>query len=428
MDRQRHIVIVGAGMAGLTCARVLHDAGHRVTILEAGDAVGGRVRTDLVDGFQLDRGFQVHLAAYPEARRFLDHDALDLRYFDAGAYIHRTDVEGVTSLHDVRRHPTELFSTAFSAAATFGDQLRLVRLWADLKRATPESLLERPQVTTIDRLRAAGLSDRVIESFFRPFFGGVLLDATLSATSRAFEFAFRMFADGPAAVPARGMGAIPRQLADALPAGSIRLRTRVVAIEGQAAIAEGGQRVDADAVVIATEGDAAADLSRGAILAPKTWNGSTTLWFVAATGRCAQSLYARPILLICERGQGPINNLVSLSDCAREYAPPGQNLICVNCIGADRGDETVLLNKVLDHLRLLFGDDVDSWRLLRVDRTPRSLPDQSLEAKAVIHKPVRVRDGLYVAGDHVDASSLNGAMCAGRRAAEAIVEDARRAP
>lgn len=428
MNRQRHIVIVGAGMAGLTCARVLHDAGHRVTILEAADGVGGRVRTDVVDGFQLDRGFQVHLTAYPEAKRFLDHDALDLRPFEAGAYIHRIDREFVTSLHDVRRHPTQLFASTFSAAATFGDKLKLVRLWANIKRVTPDALLERPQRTTIERLREAGLSERVIESFLRPFFGGVLLDESLSATSRSFEYSFRMFADGAAVVPAKGMGEIPLQLASRLPAEAIRLKSRVLAIEGQTVLVSGGEQFTGDAVVIATEGDIAASLSRGAVAAPKTWAGNTTLWFAGTAGRYARSLYRRPILLLCQAGQGPINNIVSMSDCAPTYAPPGQNLIGVSLIGTDHGHDSRLLAEVRNHLMILLGADTEHWRLLRIDRTPRSLPDQSVAAKATMHKPVRLRDSLYVAGDHVDASSLNGAMCAGRRAAEAIVEDVRRAP
>lgn len=426
---QRRATIVGAGMAGLTCARVLHDAGVRVTILEASDGVGGRVRTDVVDGFRLDRGFQVHLTAYPEAKRFIDHEALDLQKFEAGAVIKLPGRQRFTSLHDVRRHPSRLLASTFSPAATFGDKLRMIRLWADIKRSSPEALLERPQRTTIARLREAGLSDRMIESFLRPFFGGVLLDESLSTTSRAFEFSFRMFADGDAVLPALGMGEIPRQFAARLPADAVRLNTRVVAIEGTAAIVDSGERLAADAVVIATDGNAATSLASDFVAAPKTWAGNTTLWF--ATERVhllMKATMGRPVLLLCVGGEGPINNLVCMSDCAPSYAPADASLIGVSLVGVDHGDDATLLAKVHAHLAILLGDGTGAWRLLRTDRTPRSLPDQSMEAKEPIHKPVRLRPGLYVCGDHVDASSVNGAMCAGRRAAEAIVEDGRRGP
>lgn len=420
---QQRVVIVGAGIAGLCCARDLTRAGFAVTVLEASDDVGGRVRTDRIEGFQLDRGFQVYLTAYPEGRRYLDLPSLDLRPFEPGAMIRMHGRSELTSLHDVLRQPSATLATALSSAASPLDKWRTLSLKLNVREGEPDELLTRPQKTTLERLKRHGFSDRVISAFFRPFFGGVFLENALDTSSRAFDYYFRMFADGAAAVPAKGMGAIPQQIASNLPAGTVRLNERVETIANRLVVTAKGESLLADAVVIATDGDAAARLAPEFIRPVPRWTGTTCLYFVGVAGKFRHKLLGRPVMLLVEGGAGPINSVVSMSDVCDQYAPPGENLISVNLVGA-RDDPTDQLEKrVCAQLVDILGNDVDHWRLLKRYDISNSLPDQSVAALATPHKPVRLRPGLYVAGDHVDQSSINGAMSAGRRAAEAVIAD-----
>ena len=223
------MVVVGAGLAGLACAVALHDAGHDVRVLEAGDAVGGRVRTDHVDGFLLDRGFQVLLTAYPEAHRQLDLEALDLRAFDPGALIQLGQSSSV--IVDPFRSPSRVIDAALSPAATLTDKLRIARLRRRVRSVHPASLLRGDDMTTVAALREDGFSDRTIERFFRPLFGGIQLDPSLATSRRMFDVIFRTLADGDSVVPSAGMQAIPEQLAARLPEGSIELGRFVRSVE-----------------------------------------------------------------------------------------------------------------------------------------------------------------------------------------------------
>lgn len=418
----KRVCIVGAGVAGLCCARVLVEAGVTVTILDAADAVGGRVRTDVVDGFLLDRGFQVLLTAYPELKRFIDLSSLDLRPFEPGAMMFHPLHPEIHSLHDVIRSPAMLMSTLRSPAATLRDLMRTAKLKATLLATDTDEILIAKQMTTLERLRSTGFSSRVIESFYQPFFGGVFLDDTLSASSRAFDFTFKMMASGDTAVPARGMQRIPEQIAARLPDDAIRLRTRVTTIANRLVVTDTGESILADAVVIATDADSAAHLAPEYIKPDTRWTGTTCLAFAADGGRYAKSLFKRPVMLLVA-GEGPINTIVSMSDVSPAYSASGQNLVYVNLIGTDHGDDASIESAVRKQLETVLGPDVAGWRLLRLQRVAHALPDQSIAAMSDVRKRVRLRKGLYVCGDHVDLASLNGAMSAGRRAAESILSD-----
>jgi phytoene dehydrogenase-like protein len=405
------VIVVGAGLAGLCCARELTAHGQDVLVLERGDDVGGRVRTDEHDGFLLDRGFQVLLTAYPEARRVLDYDALGLRPFLSGALVRRDG--RFLPLADPLRRPTELLNTLRDGPGSLLDKLRVARLRLRLGRMSLNEILHAPQTTTAEALRREGFSPAFVEAFWRPFLRGVLLDPELSTSSREFAFVVKLFAGGEAALPAAGMQALPRQVAAGLPPGSVRTGVTVEAVEDGGVRLAGGERLTAGTVVVAAEGPEAARLT-GAFAAPAP-RAATCLYFAAE-----RTPLGEPLLVLDGEGRGPVNNLAVLSDVAPSYAPPGAALISATVVGIPALDDAALERAVRDQLRDWFGAQVGDWRLLRTYRIPYALPALIPAEFAEPERPVRLAPGLLVCGDHRDTASIQGAMASGRRAAAAV--------
>jgi phytoene dehydrogenase-like protein len=377
-------------------------------VLEAEDDVGGRVRTDRLDGFLLDRGFQVLLTAYPEAREMLDLEALRLGSFAPGAIV-RTDGR-FARVADPFRRPAEALRTLVSGVATPMDALRIARLRRRVARGSPQALLEGVSRETLETLRAEGFSERIIERFFRPFLGGVLLDRELRSSSRALEFLFRMFAEGDASLPAQGMGAIPAQLAARLAAGTLRTRTRVAELDRSSVRLDSGERVEASAVVVATAARAAAELVPG-LPVPES-NPACCLQFDAPRAPAVGDF-----LVLDGNGEGPVNELCVPSEVAPDYAPSGRSLISASVLAPVPGDDEALEAATRRQLTGWFGAEVSGWRLLRIDRIPDALPSQPPGRFEPAVRGAQLSDRLFVCGDHRDLASLQGAMASGRRAA-----------
>lgn len=412
-DRQNgRAVIVGAGVAGLCCALRLQEKNIPCLLLEASEEPGGRVRTDRVDGFLLDRGFQVLLTAYPEARRVLDYKALRLKTFQPGALV-RTGGK-LHRVSDPFRQPWTLPATLLAPIGTFTDKKTVARFRGHVLQGTVEEIWARPETSSLEALKGFGFSQGMIDSFFRPFFGGIFLETELATPSRMLEFVFRMFSQGRAALPSAGMGMIPQQLAARLPAGTVRLNTRVESIGPGEVRLKGGERIAATAVVLATEAPEAARLLPE--LHPPGFHDTACLYYAAS-----KDPVGKAILVLNGEGGGPVDNLCVPSAVAPTYAPAGQALVSAMVIGASGADEKDLESQVRKHLTSWFGTEVSGWKHLRTYRIPLALPARkSLDPAAL---PVRRNPGIYLCGDHRETPSLQGAMVSGRRAAEAVVED-----
>ena len=407
------VVVVGAGLAGLACAVHLHSEGVPCRVLEASDGIGGRVRTDVVDGFRLDRGFQVLLSAYPEARDQLDLDALRPRFFEPGALVRREG--GFHRLGDPFRRPGQALATLRSPIGGLAEKLKIPSLRRTVRRGTLDEQFAAPEASTAEFLREQGIGPGLLEGFFRPFLGGVFLDPELATSSRMFRFVFRMFSEGDALVPAEGMGAIPAQLAAQLPDGAIHLHTAVEAVEAERVVLAGGEELRCGRVVVATDGSTAARLIDG--VAEPAWNPVANVYFEAERAPIDE-----PVLILDGEGVGPVNNLCFPTQVAPEYGPEGRTLVSATAIG-DHATRDDLVDAMRAQMTDWFGEEVAAWRHLRTYRIARALPRQEPGWLDPVERPVRTGAGIYVAGDHLATASSHGALGAGRRAAEAVLRD-----
>ena len=409
------VIVVGAGLAGLTCAKVLAEGGAEVVVLEASDGVGGRVRTDEKDGFLLDRGFQVYFTAYPVSRRHLDHASLDLRTFDPGAILRRGREE--TVLSDPLRDPRALVPSLLSGAATFSDKLRTLRLAAASVAEGTESAGEvnGEDSSSLEYLRDRGFSELFINGFFRPFYGGIFLDRSLSTSSRVLRFTFKMLATGKTTIPARGIGKIPEQIASHLPAGAVRLNSPVGALlrEGEEVVGVevGAGAEEADRVVVATDAPSAASLTGARV--PEGALGQICAYY-----RTDRPIDGKKIMLNSEEDPF-VNNAVQISNVSPLYAPPGEHLLSVVSLGGfGVSDGEVFRRGVADVSRWSPGVDLAP---LAVYRVPYSQFDQPPGVHEGLPDNRTGTPGLLLAGDYTEDSSINGSMLSGEKAAREVL-------
>lgn len=417
MGANADVVIVGAGLAGLSAARRLHQAGVPTVVCEAADDIGGRVRTDREDGFLLDRGFQVLLPAYPELHRQADIGALKPQAFLRGVLAMTS--AGRSWLAAPWHGPQALAGSAGFLLGRPRDSAAMAAL--SLRDAlAPEPVLRAvdPAATTIEDLRGR-FSAAVIAEVFRPFLAGVFLDPSLSTPARLFHLIWRCFVRGGGALPEDGMQQLPCQLATGLPAGTVRTGTLIAEVTSNGVRTEAGEHIRARAVVIATDGASAAALAPG-VAAPR-WHPVTTFYY-----RLPASPLGAPVLTVDGRDELLLNTVV-LSDVAPRYAPAGAALAAASVPG--RADPA-LAPRVRERLARIHGTSIRDWEFLAAYPIPRALP--AMRRGQPLTRPVRLAPGRYVCGDHRDTPSIQGALVSGRRAASAVLADlhaaARRPP
>ena len=409
---QPHIAIVGAGLAGLACARVLAKAGLSFRIYEAADQVGGRVRSDKVDGFTLDRGFQIFLPAYPEARHVLDYDGLKLRPFYRGLDIFYKN--RFHRLPDPFAHPVETLKHLRDDFISWRDRWFTLLLRKEVL-CVHEIERQIAEMETEDYLRDFGFSDTFIDRFFRPFFGGVFLEKDLRTSARMFLFLFSMFDKGGSAIPAHGMQAIPDQLAVALPPGSLKLSCSVAAVRPGELTLETGEVLHPQHIVMATSEEVAFSLLPQTGQEKLLPGRSTTCLYFSTD----QPLTQKPILYVDGDGRGPVNHACVLSKISPDYAPKGQHLISVNIIGAPCSNE--LQSVVRDQMARWFGPGALEWKHLRTYQIRNAQPEGRQLNLGPGPLAAEIAPGLYRCGDYCENASINGALLSGRHAAEAVL-------
>ncbi|MGB5952614.1 MAG: NAD(P)/FAD-dependent oxidoreductase [Ornithinimicrobium sp.] len=408
MSTQHEVVVIGAGLAGLMCARTLQAQGVDVHVVEAGDAVGGRIRTDVIDGFAMDRGFQVLNPAYPAVQEHVDIAALGLQKFGSGAGVIRDDGQLVV-LADPLREPQHLLDVLRSGYLDPGELVSLAR-WAAPSLGPPSKLKDGPDRSRGAAMASVGLSgplSRVVDSFV----AGVVLEDDGSTSNNFTRLLMRMFAFGSPGLPERGMQAFPQQLADGLlrPVQTGTAVQEVTDTDRGAQVRTTEGTLAADLVVLAAGPVASAHLLERPEPAMK---GVVTDWFTMP-----QAPSDLPMLIVDGRQQpgGPIKNTAVVTAAAPSYAPSGRPLVQTSALMRP-GEQAPSVPQILSHAAQTYGVSTDDWQLVHRHEVPHALPMQ--------HPPLSTRRSMQVSehviacGDHVDTASIQGAMVSGERAAQ----------
>jgi len=393
------IVIIGSGLAGLTAAKVLKENSQDFLLLESSSTVGGRVKSDVVDGFILDHGFQVLLDSYKQVKKHLDIDALELCSFSPGANIYLSPRKK-TIMSDPMRDPGKALSTLMSPLTTFSDAIRT--LFLKVKS-------EKRDITSFDYLKELGFSDKYIDGFFKPFFSGIFLERELRSPANYFSFLFNRFSKGLATLPKNGMGEVTASLAK-ISEKHIRLNYHVSKVEkkddGIYIFEKSGEMIKCDQVILAV--DAPAALKIFPKLPTTTKKRSVTTVYFKAKKLPNDSEY----LLLNGSGEGRVNHIAFLSKVNPNYAPKSEHLISVNVLDCDEVDPYEILREIKEW-DISLGHD---WKHIATYPIYYAQPDEFSQGEEM-----DISDNILIAGDYTQTPSIDGAMLSGEQAAIKIL-------
>ena len=383
-------VVIGAGLAGLSAALTLQEAGHPVTVIDGADRAGGRIATDVIDGFILDRGFQLINLNYPEIKRLDLAKELDFKTVPRTVGVCIGNKRFV--IGDPRQAPLSVFS---SKTGTLREKASFLKYLAT-KPAADEDVQ-----THLLRCGTGGLYDKVL----KPFLQGVFLTDPSQVSAVVGRELIGSFISGRSGIPADGVGAFSQALAKKII--DLRLNTQVEEIRGNRILTNQGE-IAATKIILATDLTTAAQLLDADQVSPLI--RSTTWYHVAAD---APSDSAELILDADHRG--PVVNSLVISNLSKKYAPMGQNLISSTTITHASESE------VRRHLALMWGSSTENWRLIAKYEINSALP--LFAPGKTSAKSSKFSDAIYLAGDYLSAPSQNGALASGRLAAPELMLD-----
>ncbi|WP_108116703.1 FAD-dependent oxidoreductase [Kordia periserrulae] len=410
MEKEAYkIYIVGAGISGLIAAKVLEDNGYHPEIIEATERVGGRVKTDIVNGYQLDHGFQVLLTSYPAAKKYLDYDALSLQKFLPGAAIFTEGTQ--KTIGDPLRNLSLFFPTLFSGIGNFSDKLKVLKLNKHLKKKSLDEIFSQPETTTLAHLQKLGFSEEMISKFFKPFFSGIFLEPNLATSNRMFEFVYKMFGDGHAALPKAGIEAIPKQLASKLQHTKFHFNTRVKAVEDGKITLENGTILKSHFTIVATEASSLISNLKSQEIA---WKSCETLFF-----ETSKRTISKPLIGLAADNTLLINNIF-FHNSLPTASTGAKELLSVTIVKPHNLSEAFLIQKVQEELQHYCG--IMDCTFLKKYAIPKALPNLQQLQYSMSPSETRLTTQVFLAGDVQLNGSLNAAMLSGEAAALGVIE------
>lgn len=405
------IHIIGGGVSGLIAAKVLEQHGYSPTIIEATERVGGRVKTDVVNGYQLDHGFQVLLTAYPSAKKYLDFNALVLQKFMPGAAIFKDGTQKI--IGDPLRDIALLFPTLSSGIGTFGDKLKILKLNTRLKKKSISAIFSEKEQTTQSYLVALGFSSSMIGEFFKPFFSGIFLENQLETSSRMFEFVYKMFGEGYATLPKAGIEAIPQQLAQSLKDTTFIFNSKVAAIKDTTITLITGKAIESSYTIVAAE---ASHLISNLKKQTATWKSCDTLYF-----ETENKGIKKPLIGLIPNHGTLINNIFYHTSLETTISGK-KELLSVTIIDNQNLSIEELIKGTLRELKEYC--NIDSCTFIKHYNIPMALPNLKNIQYEMLPSETRLTETIFLAGDLQLNGSLNAAMVAGERAALGVIETA----
>ncbi|ARV08522.1 oxidoreductase [Winogradskyella sp. PC-19] len=409
MNREEYkIHIVGAGISGLIAAKTLETQGYKPIIIEATNCVGGRVKTDIVDGYQLDHGFQVLLDAYPKAKEHLDFNALKLQEFLPGATIFYNGKQ--TTIGDPLRNLSLLFPTLVSSIGNFSDKLKILKLNTALKNKSLASIFDSDSLSTLDYLKVKGFSDEIIQQFFKPFFSGIFLEPDLNTSSRMFEFVYKMFGEGLAVLPKSGIGAISEQLKQQLNHTEFIFNTKVKAVDDKSLTLTDGQVINTHFTIITSGASYLIDNLKNQDV---KWKSCYNIYFEAE-----KRAISKPLIGLIADKDALINNIFFHNSLDTSQSG-SKELLSVTIVKNHDLDETALLDRVKAELKELC--NISVVRHIKTYHIKQALPDIDNLQNEISPTETQIKPTIFLAGDYLLNGSLNAAMISGERAAQGVI-------